>query len=95
MSAVGVPAAPNRSRMTARVLAVRQSPQFADRWLLRIRVEQVRPIAGGTFAAAGQERDAFVFGARPPSVGDVLDADAEYVGGPSGGAFRLTPDGGA
>ena len=85
-----VTAAPNRSRLTARVLSVEPSPRFADTWLLRIHVQDVRALAGGTFAARGQDRDAVAFGPGPVAeAGDVIQADAEYVGGPAGGLFRL------
>jgi hypothetical protein len=85
-----VTAAPNRSRLTARVLSVEPSPRFADTWLLRIRVQDVQGLSGGTFAASGQDRDAVAFGPGPVAeAGDVIQADAEYVGGPAGGVFRL------
>ena len=85
-----VSAAPNRSRLTARVISVEPSPRFADTWLLRIRVQEVRALSGGTFAAPGQDHDAVAFGPGPVAgAGDVIQADAEYVGGPAGGVFRL------
>lgn len=82
--------APNQSQVQARVLAVEQSPQFRDRWNLTVEILQVEPVRGGTFIETGQIIKAFTISesvlCHPD---DVIAANAEYLGGPSGGWLQL------
>ena len=86
----GVVSGPNRSRMTATVVDAAQSPDSAEKWTMRLRVENNEPIEGGSFATPGDEVDAMAFELpEPVAAGARITADAEYVGGPFGGVFRL------
>lgn len=86
----GVTAAPNRSEITARVLQLDQSPAFADKWLLRLRIRSSRALEGPNFARV----DAVVDGFTVEPVGDLtagkeIKAQAEYLGDARGGTFQL------
>lgn len=88
--AMSVPAAPNQSEIRALVREVEQSPQFADKWMLRIEILETTPIRGPQFARVGATVTAFAFGPTAPAqVGDEIVALAEYIGDPRGGQFRL------
>jgi hypothetical protein len=84
-------AAPNRSEITARVLEIEPSPQFADKWYLQIEILEARAIAGGAFARAREQARAFTFGQEcPVRRDDVITASAEYLGDERGGQFQLS-----
>jgi hypothetical protein len=86
----GVPAAPNRSEITAVVVQLEQSPAFADKWLLQLEIRSSRSLEGPNFARVGAVADAFtvepVAGLIP---GTQLKAQAEYLGDARGGTFQL------
>lgn len=88
----GVPAAPNRSHVKAKVVSKKQSDRFPDKWLLEIEIVDSRSIEGPNFARAGQHTEAFSFDAKivGVSVGSVISAEAEYLGGPTQGQFQLS-----
>jgi hypothetical protein len=87
----GVPAAPNRSAIEARVRDVRPSERYPQRWELEIEILSARPLEGPQFAHPGHHAAAFAFGDEPPAgPGSRFAAEAEYVGDEGGGAFRLT-----
>lgn len=86
----GVPAAPNRSRITAECLAVSQDQRSPRKWLYRLALRSMQPLHGGAFARAGDQVDAFTVGESPAmSVGATIEAEAEFVGGPREPVFRL------
>ncbi|GAB4365161.1 MAG: hypothetical protein Kow00121_01500 [Elainellaceae cyanobacterium] len=83
--------APNQNRILGKVLRIERSPQFTDRWNLKIEILSIQPIHGGIFAEAGQIVDAFTITEQLLFKKDnVISADAEYVGNPNGGWFQLT-----
>lgn len=88
---MGVPAAPNRSDITARVLSLTQSPTFADKWQLELEVINSETRFGGDFAQAGKTISAFTFEeVTDLKEGSVLKAQAEFVGDARGGQFQIT-----
>lgn len=91
----GVPAAPNKVRIKAKVLNIRQDSQFSDKWHLMIEILDSESIAGPNFARKGEEAKAFAFDSTPGfssrdmAPGNIMSAEAEYVGDATHGAFRL------
>ena len=86
----GVPAAPNRCRLAAAVLELRPEPDVPQKSLLLLEVRELEPIQGGRFAGPGEQVAAFTFDdVTGLAVGAVVTAEAEYLGGPSGGTFQL------
>lgn len=84
-------AAPNQSQIQAKVLQIRQSPQFADKWLLELEILAVTSISSGSFIQVGQQVSAFTVGAQPHfSIGSKITATAEYMGNPQGGMLQLS-----
>lgn len=85
-----VSAAPNRSEIVATVLDIGSKADHPDKWLMRLRIDQIRPLQGGSFVTPGQEVDAFTFGAvSGAEPGHRITAEAEYIGGPFRGSLRL------
>ncbi len=86
-----VPAAPNRCSIRAEVVNIRPDIHFPDKWILDIMVLESRHISGPNFAHPGDRSEAFAFGEMPvASAGDVITAEAEFVGDERGGKFRLS-----
>lgn len=89
--AQGVMAAPNRSRIKAKVLRVEQSAKYPDKWHLKLEILESKDVSGPNFARVGQKAEGFTFGsaweAPPPAI---IEADAEYIGGAQGGQFQLS-----
>lgn len=86
----GVPAAPNRSLITARVLDVQRSEQFSDKWNLSLEILDSKDVEGPNFAHPGEQVRAFTFGPMLEiESGDTIEAAAEFVGDERGGRFRL------
>lgn len=86
----GMLAAPNRSRIKARVLGVEQSQTFPDKWHLRLEILESSDVSGPNFARAGQQVEGFTFGDSwdvPPQA--VIEADVEYIGDGRSGQFKL------
>jgi hypothetical protein len=87
----GVMASPNRVKIKARVLGVEQSTQYPDKWQLALEIIASRDVSGPNFARVGEKVQGFAFGpaweAPPPTI---IEAEAEYIGGPQGGQFHLT-----
>ncbi|MGB7924388.1 MAG: hypothetical protein WCF57_14180 [Pyrinomonadaceae bacterium] len=87
----GVMAAPNRSRIKAKVLNVEQSAKYPDKWHLELEILEASGMGGPNFARVGQKAEGFSFGpswdAPPPAI---IEADAEYIGGAQGGQFQLS-----
>jgi hypothetical protein len=86
----GVTAAPNQAWIRATILRAEQSPQFADKWMLEIEISAAEPISGPQLALVGMRAQAFTI--RPAwdlPLPAQVEAEAEYVGGPRLGAFRL------
>lgn len=87
----GMLAAPNHSRIKARVIGVEQSATFPDKWQLRLEVLESNDVSGPNFARVGQQVEGFTFGASldlPPEA--VIEADVEYIGDARGGQFQLS-----
>lgn len=84
-------AAPNRSRITARVLAVKQSPDWPDKWLLDIEILASEGVEGPNFATPGRRGPAFVIGEKcDVPVMSTIQAFGEYIGDGHGGQWQLT-----
>ena len=82
---------PNRSMITARVVDIGRSQQFEGKWRLALEILELRPLTGPSFAQKGQTVQAFTVGYRPKlESGDLIKAQAEFVGDEAGGAFTLT-----
>lgn len=87
----GVPAAPNRCEIKAKILSKQQDGQFPDKYLYEIEITATKDKEGPNFARVGQVANAFSFEASDQvSVGSSISAEAEYVGGPNQGPFLLT-----
>lgn len=90
MMTTGIMAAPNRSRITAKVLSVDRSPDWSDKWLLEIEIISSEPVEGPNFSTRGQRGFAFAIGdhsaIRPLCT---IQADAEYIGDAHGGQWHL------
>jgi hypothetical protein len=90
---MGVPAAPNRSRITARVTRSAPSERWPDRAELEIEILESTGVSGPNFAHPGDTASAFTFTAptAPADLeGRLITASAEYLGGPRGGTFQLS-----
>jgi hypothetical protein len=90
-NARGVVAAPNRSRIKARVLHVEQSSTYPDKWLLELEIIESQDVSGPNFARVRKTVEGFSFGPAweaPPQA--IIEAEAEYIGGAQGGQFQLT-----
>lgn len=86
---MGVMAAPNRSRMTARVSGI-EAVEGQPKWYLSVEVLEAEAIEGGLFVRAGEHARVFVVGEQPDlHAGDVFRAEVEYLGGPGGGELQL------
>jgi hypothetical protein len=86
----GVPVAPNRCEITARILSKQQDGNFPDKWLYDIEIIETRDKEGPNFARAGQAAKAFSFEAPDQvSIGSSIAAEAEYIGGSRSGQFLL------
>jgi hypothetical protein len=87
----GVMAAPNNSRIKARILRMAQSEQYADKWQLEFEILESRNVTGANFARVGEKVEGFTFStAWDIPLLAVVEADAEYVGGSQNGLFHLT-----
>ena len=57
---------------------------------MTVAVSAASAIEGGLFARVGEEARVFTFGDAPPvQAGSTVRAEVEYLGGPTGGEFRL------
>ncbi len=84
-------AAPNSSRIKAKVLGANQSAQFPDKWELELEILDSQSVSGPNFARVGEKVQGFTFRDAwdlPTPV--VIEADAEYIGGAQKGLFQLT-----
>lgn len=85
-----ISAAPNRSKITARVKSVERAPSSPGKWYLIVDILDVTPIEGGQFARVGSEARVFTFGDQAPvGPGEVLSGEVEYLGGALAGEFQL------
>ena len=86
----GVMAAPNQSEIKAKVLAIKQSPDFEDKFLLELEILDSKSISGPNFAHIGEKVKGFGFELKPDLLaGKIITARAEFVGDERGGKFRL------
>lgn len=82
-------AAPNRSRITARVEDT-ESVAGGAKWYLTVNVVEASPIEGGLFVHPGDRARVFIVGEEPPlAPDDLFTAEVEYLGGPGGGELQL------
>lgn len=83
-------AAPNRCSIRAKVLDLRQSSKYSDKWHFSLIILASSPIEGPNFARIGNQVAAFTFEAFPKIFqGDAIEAEAEYIGGAKVGQFQL------
>jgi hypothetical protein len=86
-----VMAAPNRCHITAKIMQIRPSAKYPDKRELEIEILASEPLEGPNFAKVGQKCHAFTFEASDAlKVGDVVTAQAEFIGGRGQGVFQLT-----
>lgn len=86
----GVMAAPNRCEIKARVLQVRQSARFPDKWHFELEFLESRQVSGPNFARVGEQAQGFSFGSFAGlSPGAIITAEAEFLGDERGGQFQL------
>ena len=86
-----VMAAPNRCRLTAKILQVQPSAKYPDKRELEIEILASEPLEGPNFARVGQKSHAFTFEASDAlKVGNVVTAQAEFIGGRGQGVFQIT-----
>jgi hypothetical protein len=87
----GVMAAPNRARIQARVLRAEQSTQDPEKWQLELEILASQTVSGPNFARVGEKVQGFTFGpAWEVPAQTIIEAEAEYIGGPHAGQFQLT-----
>jgi hypothetical protein len=61
-----------------------------NKWYLIVEVSTATAIEGGLFAHPWDEARVFTFGDTPPvDAGATISAEVEFIGGPTGGEFRL------
>lgn len=87
----GIMAAPNSSRIKTRILRAEKSEQYADKWQLEFEILESENISGPNFARVGEKGEGFTF--RPAwdlPLPVIVEAEAEYIGGPQKGLFQLT-----
>ncbi|BFM05212.1 hypothetical protein [Halioxenophilus aromaticivorans] len=93
MTPANTPAAPNLSRIKARIESAHPAKAFADKWELSLVITQTVSLDGPDFVSRylGSVVDGFTFN---PTVqldtGTVIDAEASYIGGPHSGLFHLS-----
>lgn len=84
-------AAPNQSEIKAKVLAIMQSPDFEDKFLLELEILDSKSLSGPNFAHIGEKVKGFAFELKPELLdGKIIAARAEFFGDERGGKFRLT-----
>ena len=67
-----------------------KSPDSPRKWQLRLYLQWVEPLYGGTFVHEGETVDSITFDLpEDPTAGVRLVSEAEYIGGPRGGMLRL------
>jgi hypothetical protein len=76
-------------------VGLEQDEQFSDKWNLDLDIMESTSITGPNFASPGERIKGFAFESTPnfsPQLlepGNVIVAQAEYVGDESGGAYRI------
>lgn len=91
MTPTSIPAAPNQSRIQARLISKTRSSDFSDKWLFDIEILQIEALQGGRFAQSGDQVKAFSIAEEcTVASGDTITALAEFLGDGRGGQFRLT-----
>lgn len=91
MEPPGVPAAPNRSEIKARVIGVERDSNFPEKRYVDLEILDSKSLDGPNFARAGEKVKGFAFGdALDASPGSVISAEAEFLGDERGGQFQLS-----
>lgn len=86
-----VMAAPNRCHITAKIMQIRPSAKYPDKRELEIEILASEPLEGPNFAKVGQKSHAFTFeDSDALMVGNVVTAQAEFIGARGQGVFQLT-----
>ena len=87
-------AAPNRSRITARVEELAEPEAGAPKWYLTVDIVDAVPIEGGLFVQPGDTARVFVLSARNPTSGPTTCSPprSSTSGVRSGGELQLLPD---
>jgi hypothetical protein len=86
-----VPAAPNSSKIKAKVIRSERSATFQDKWYLELEILESQSLEGPNFARVGERAKGFMFGRKEnvPRTG-IITAQAEFLGDESGGMFQLS-----
>lgn len=86
-----VMAAPNHARIKARILGLEQSTQYPDKWILQFEILESTALTGPNFAHVGETVEGFTFmNSATLKPQDIVEGEAEYIGGAQGGQFQLT-----
>ena len=86
-----VMAAPNRCNITAKIIQIQPSAKHPDKWELEIEILTSESLEGPNFATVGQKSRAFTFETSVAlKVGNVVTAQAEFIGSRGQGVFQLT-----
>lgn len=86
----GIMAAPNQCEIKAKLLILKQSPNFSDKWLADIEILESKEVRGPNFARVGKQFKAFTFESTSNlAPGCTISAQAEYLGDAQGGQFQL------
>jgi len=81
-------AAPNQSEIKAKVLAIMQSPDFEDKFLLELEILDSKSLSGPNFAHIGEKVKGFAFELKPELLdGKIIAARAEFFGVRACGKF--------
>jgi hypothetical protein len=90
-----VSAAPNRSLIEARILALNRSRDFPDKWILKMNVLKSTALSGSWVIGERENIEGFVFESTPDfnpqtmAVGSEITAEVEFLGDPRGGVFQI------
>ncbi len=91
----GVMAAPNKVKLKAKVISLKQDPHFSDKWHIDVEILSSESIEGPNFARQGERAKAFAFDVTPGFLpqnaepGNTIVIEAEYVGDAARGSFRI------
>lgn len=87
----GIMAAPNQCEIKARVIRLKRSPHYSDKWLLDIEILESKQLVGPNFARIGQTFNGFTLDSVSEiSPGFIIQAKAEYLGGARKSQFQLS-----
>lgn len=86
----GVMAAPNASKITAKVLELVQSAHFSDKWCFKLEIITSQSLQGPDFIRVGQRLKGFtVEPIQDIKAGCIISAEAEFLGDAKTGQLQL------